>query len=106
MAPEIVKKSEYNAKQTDIWALGILAFRMLYGNPPFKAPSEKELYAKIIKGTYQFPENDDVKSSEFNPRKHTKVSKRAKDMIQKMLLYRGEQRPTAGELLKFDWMQD
>ena len=52
MAPEIVKKSEYNAKQTDIWALGILAFRMLYGNPPFKAPSEKELYAKIIKGTY------------------------------------------------------
>ena len=44
MAPEIVKKHEYNPKQTDIWALGILAYRMLYGNPPFKAPSEKELY--------------------------------------------------------------
>jgi serine/threonine protein kinase len=55
MAPEIVKKIEYNAKATDIWAIGILAFRMLYGNPPFKAPSEKELYSKIMKGVYTFP---------------------------------------------------
>lgn len=55
MAPEIVKKLEYNAKATDIWAAGILAYRMLYGVPPFKAPSEKELYLKIMKGVYTFP---------------------------------------------------
>jgi serine/threonine protein kinase len=44
MAPEIVKKDDYNAKATDIWALGILAYRMLHGFPPFRAPTEKELY--------------------------------------------------------------
>lgn len=47
MAPEIVKKQEYDAKATDIWSIGILAYRMLYGVPPFKAPTEKELYLKI-----------------------------------------------------------
>ena len=44
MAPEIVKKQEYDPKATDIWALGILAYRMLYGVPPFRAANEKELY--------------------------------------------------------------
>jgi serine/threonine protein kinase len=55
MAPEIVKKQEYDAKCTDIWALGILAYRLLHGTPPFRAPTEKELYSKIMKGTYAFP---------------------------------------------------
>ena len=55
MAPEIVKKLDYNAKSTDIWALGVLTYRLLYGVPPFRAPSEKELYTKIMKGTYSFP---------------------------------------------------
>lgn len=44
MAPEIVKKNEYDPKASDVWAIGILTYRMLYGVPPFRAPSEKELY--------------------------------------------------------------
>jgi len=52
MAPEIVKKQEYDPKASDIWAIGILAYRMLYGIPPFRAPNEKELYQKIMKGVY------------------------------------------------------
>ncbi len=55
MAPEIVRKQPYDAKATDIWAIGILAYRMIYGIPPFKAPTEKELYAMILKGDFQFP---------------------------------------------------
>lgn len=56
MSPEIVKKSLYNGKKSDIWALGVLTYRMLYGIAPFKANSEKELFSKIKKGTYIFPE--------------------------------------------------
>jgi serine/threonine protein kinase len=55
MAPEIVKKIDYEAKGTDIWAIGVLLYRMLYGDPPFKAPSEKELYGKILKANLEFP---------------------------------------------------
>jgi len=29
---------------------------MLYGIPPFRAPNEKELYQKIMKGVYCFPD--------------------------------------------------
>jgi serine/threonine protein kinase len=61
MAPEIVKKHEYSAKATDVWAMGILAYRMLYGFPPFKAPTEKELYVKIMKGAYAFPTPSEAK---------------------------------------------
>ena len=67
MAPEIVKKQEYDAKATDIWALGILAYRMLYGVPPFKAPTEKELYSKIMKGTYYFPNESKSDPSKSMP---------------------------------------
>lgn len=59
MAPEIVKKQEYDAKAADIWAIGILTYRMLYGVPPFRAPTEKELYQKIMKGAYIFPDEVD-----------------------------------------------
>lgn len=36
MAPEIVKKQEYYGKPSDVWALGILLFAMLFGKFPFK----------------------------------------------------------------------
>jgi serine/threonine protein kinase len=66
MAPEIVKKQDYDPKATDIWAVGILAYRMLYGVPPFRAPTEKELYNKICKGVYSFPSPEDSKNSSNN----------------------------------------
>ena len=88
MAPEIVKKLEYDAKSTDIWAIGVLAYRMLYGVPPFRASSEKELYTKIVKGKYSFPvapampENQTLTTNKVEPRP---ISEAAKDMIRIML---------------------
>jgi len=41
----------------DIWSLGILLFALLCGSFPFKALTEKELYAKILKGEFKIPEN-------------------------------------------------
>ncbi len=36
MAPEIFKKSVYDNK-VDVWAIGVLMFRMLFGDFPFKS---------------------------------------------------------------------
>ncbi len=101
MAPEIVKKQEYDAKATDLWALGILAYRLLYGVPPFRAPTEKELYAKITKGYYTFPselKNDPVKALPTN------ISEEAKDFIRLLLKYAPEDRPSADSILKHEWI--
>ena len=56
MAPEIVTKKDYCGKQADLWALGIILFNMLYGKCPFRAESERELYRKIAKGVFEFPD--------------------------------------------------
>ena len=44
MAPEIVRKHEYDGKPVDIWALGVLLFVLLTGTFPFRGVSEQDLY--------------------------------------------------------------
>ena len=37
MAPEIVRRSEYEGKPVDIWSMGILLYALLCGCFPFRA---------------------------------------------------------------------
>ena len=55
MSPEICAKSSYDGPASDIWAAGVILFTMLFGYQPFKAPTEKELYKKILKGSFVMP---------------------------------------------------
>lgn len=71
MPPEIVQKKDYIGSCADIWSIGILLFTLLCGTFPFRALSEKELYSKIIKGSFITPEH---------------VSYDAKCLLQKILL--------------------
>lgn len=43
MAPEIIKKLPYDCS-VDIWALGVLAYIMLSGKPPFKGKTKDEIF--------------------------------------------------------------
>lgn len=45
MAPEIINKKEYSFP-VDIWALGILLFKSLNGNYPFRGNHESSLLLK------------------------------------------------------------
>ena len=36
MAPELVRKHEYDGRQVDMWALGVLLFALLAGSFPFR----------------------------------------------------------------------
>lgn len=47
MAPEIVQKREYDGRQVDMWALGVLLYALLTGTFPFRGISEQDLYYKI-----------------------------------------------------------
>lgn len=102
MAPEIVKKQPYDPRSTDIWALGILAYRLLYGIPPFRAPSEKELYQKILKGQFVYPDEVINEETPFMPKN---ISEQAKDIISRMLSYQSNERPTAHQILQDPWLE-
>jgi len=56
MAPEIVLRKDYVGSLSDIWASGILLYAMLCGRFPFKGSDTKDLYKKIAKGAFSFPE--------------------------------------------------
>lgn len=55
MSPEIVKKQDYYGKPSDVWALGILLFAMLFGKFPFRGNNDSELYRKIGKCDLRIP---------------------------------------------------
>jgi serine/threonine protein kinase len=46
VAPEIVRKEKYDAK-CDIWSLGIVAYEMLAGEPPFDGDNREDMLEKI-----------------------------------------------------------
>lgn len=65
MSPEIVSKKEYCGKQVDLWALGVILYSMVFGRTPFRAENERELYRKISKGSFYFPDEVYAKHEEF-----------------------------------------
>lgn len=99
LAPEVVNQSRYN-KSVDWYALGVLIFEMLYGQPPFHEPeiSPMALYNKISKGpsTIQWPPF-------FNPR--------ASDLILKLMetdpsKRYGNMRNGAGDVFAHPWFKE
>jgi serine/threonine-protein kinase ULK/ATG1 len=56
MAPEILKRKQYNEK-CDIWSLGIIIYKMLFGDYPFfpQTYSLDDLIETIMKGDLKFP---------------------------------------------------
>lgn len=54
MAPEIVKKSPYDLS-VDVWACGVILFKLLTGVFPFRGNSEKDLNKKIVTGKLEYP---------------------------------------------------
>ena len=54
MCPEILKRSPYDPHKADIWALGVLLYKLCTDRYPFRAESDGELSALIIKGEVKY----------------------------------------------------
>lgn len=55
LPPEIVMKKEYRGPPADIWACGIMLYKMLTGLYPFSGDDDKALYKQICKGNFKLP---------------------------------------------------
>jgi serine/threonine protein kinase len=89
MAPEIVRRLEYEGKPVDIWSMGILLYALLCGCFPFRAKSYPDLYRRIARGTFAIPE-------EFSPA--------VKDLLRQLLTVDVTQRINAQAVLRHPWL--
>ncbi|KAL8613730.1 Calcium-independent protein kinase C [Nucella lapillus] len=54
IAPEILQELEYDAS-VDWWALGVLMYEMMAGQPPFEADNEDDLFESILHDDVLYP---------------------------------------------------
>ncbi len=69
MAPEVLAATKDHADgycfPADIWAIGIIAYALLNGHPPFETPDVKETYRKISALNFKFPDSFSIEARDF-----------------------------------------
>ena len=91
MCPEIVQRHPYDGHKADIWALGVLLYRLLNGKYPFKGSSDNELYGAILYKEPQFAVD---------------VPQGARLLVCRMLEKKPINRPAADEILNSQWFRE
>lgn len=89
MAPEIVRRMEYEGKPVDMWSLGILLYALLCGCFPFRARSYPDLYRRIARGTFTIPDE---------------LSTPVRDLLRQLLSIDAYQRISAQSVLRHPWL--
>lgn len=55
VAPEVIRRHGYDGAKADIWSCGVILFVLLAGYLPFQDSNLMEMYRKIGKAEYKFP---------------------------------------------------
>lgn len=98
VAPEILVEGGGNGYglEVDNWAVGVIAYILLCGFPPFRSPNrdQNQLFDIIVRGEYEFisPYWDDI-------------SQGAMDLIRQLLVINPKKRLTADGVLNHAWIR-
>lgn len=87
IAPEVLRR-EYTVK-CDVWSVGVIAYILLCGYPPFYGDNDREIFRRVTIGRFTFP------SPEWDH-----ISAHAKDFVASLLQIDATRRPTAAEALR------
>lgn len=90
MAPELSSKSSYLGPPVDIWALGVILYRVLVGRHPFRGSSERELFLRVNRLKQIIPRG--------------LLSPEAIDLINSLLTKSSASRPTIDEVIDHPWL--
>lgn len=88
LPPEMVENSVYD-ERVDLWALGVLTYEFLVGNPPFETKSTQTTYKRICTVDLHFPNH---------------VCPPARDLIGKLLKKVPKERASLDEVLAHPWV--
>ncbi|KAJ4979640.1 hypothetical protein NE237_010420 [Protea cynaroides] len=92
VSPEALTQGKITSA-TDMWALGVILYILLSGDPPFQATSFKQKQKLILAGDFSFKNHT-----------WTSISPSAKKLISSLLTVDPQKRPTAQELLLHPWV--
>ena len=92
VSPEVLS-GNYNYK-CDIWSIGVIAYMLLSGVPPFYGPDDKATLQSVRQGKWK-----------FNTKLFQPVSTAAKTFITSCLDINASNRPTAASAMKHQWFQ-
>ena len=73
MAPEVLKQKPYG-KECDYWSIGVVAYIILSGVPPFYSRNTQKVFDQILNCEY-----------DFEDKYWSHVSDEAKDFVSKLL---------------------
>lgn len=90
MAPELLQRCY--GKSCDIWTLGVVAYVLLCGYPPFNGFSDKEIFDRILTGELH-----------FEPERWYGVSEEAKDFVRCLLQRDTRLRPRSDLAMLHPW---
>lgn len=90
MCPEIVRRVPYDPHKADIWALGILLYKLVMGFYPFSSPTDHQLNTSILHGKIHY--------NQF-------VSNCIRDVIDGMLHKDEKMRYTLDQVLQNEWLK-
>ncbi|XP_077373825.1 calcium/calmodulin-dependent protein kinase 1Db isoform X1 [Festucalex cinctus] len=92
VAPEVLAQKPYS-KAVDCWSIGVIAYILLCGYPPFYDENDSKLFEQILKADYEFdaPYWDDISDS-------------AKDFISSLMEKDPEKRFTCDQALEHPWI--
>jgi len=93
VAPEVLRREAYGSS-VDMWSVGIIAYVLLCGFPPFYEQSNARLFKKIKSGSYSFP------SPYWNH-----ITPAAKKFVTQLLQTDPKKRLTATQVLEHPWIK-
>lgn len=96
LAPEILSRHEGHGTSVDIWAIGILAYYLAVGRAPFHSKSKDEIYARLKKGEYSWPDLAPAQNE---------IPSDLRSLVG-TLLVEETQRPTCDEIVEHTFLKD
>ncbi|KAL7555080.1 hypothetical protein ACHAWF_019004 [Thalassiosira exigua] len=93
IAPEVLER-KYD-KSCDLWSVGVIAYVLLCGYPPFNGADDDKVHDAIRCGWYRFPAEEWSGSS-----------REARDFIRHLLQFDPRNRMTAEQALEHPWIKN